>query len=90
MQHNHAGNTSPPTRRWRANILLIAVLIIAGFYLVAEQRAFLLAYWPLLLLLACPLLHIFMHRGHGHGGSGPSADREDDGTPPSASGGHRH
>ena len=23
---------------------------------------------PYLLLLACPLIHVFMHRGHDHGG----------------------
>jgi hypothetical protein len=44
---------------------------------------------PFLLLAACPLMHLFHHRGHGHG---------DDGSPPSGasgpqdpvSGGHRH
>jgi hypothetical protein len=41
--------------------------IIGGFFLVAdEHRAHLIPYLPGLLLLACPLLRIFMHRGHGH------------------------
>jgi hypothetical protein len=30
---------------------------------------------PWLLILACPLMHLFMHHGHGHGHSGGS-DRE--------------
>jgi Protein of unknown function (DUF2933) len=56
----------------RANIALIGFLLIAGYFLVTEHRAHLylaLPYLPWLLLLACPLLHVFMHGGHGgHGG----------------------
>ncbi len=45
-----------------------AVAIMA-FYLVTEHTAHLLAALPYLILLACPLMHIFMHGGHGgHGG----------------------
>ncbi len=40
---------------------------IAAFFLVAEHRAHLIEYLPFLLLLACPLLHLFHHRG-GHDG----------------------
>jgi hypothetical protein len=33
---------------------------------------------PFLLLLACPLMHVFMHHGrHGHGPSGSSSGRPD-------------
>jgi hypothetical protein len=57
----------------RANIVLIGFLVLAGFYLIAEHRAHLwlvLPWLPWLLLLACPLMHIFMHGGHGgHGGN---------------------
>jgi len=61
----------------RANIVLIAFLAISGFYLVTEHQAHLLGWLPWLLLLACPLLHLFMHGGHGgHGGNGGS------GSPP--------
>lgn len=45
--------------------------VIAGMLLAFEHRAHLsgLAGWlPYLILLACPLMHIFMHGGHGHGG----------------------
>lgn len=46
----------------------------AVFYLTVEHRAHLaggVRYLPLLILLACPLLHVFMHGGHGgHGGHG--------------------
>jgi hypothetical protein len=33
-----------------------------------------------LLLLACPLLHSFMHRGHGSNGDQPPHDKEGDKT----------
>lgn len=45
---------------------------IALFYLLSEHRAHLFGVLPYLLLLACPLMHFFMHGrhgGHGHTGS---------------------
>jgi hypothetical protein len=39
---------------------------IAVFFLWEEHRAHLLGALPYLLLLMCPLMHLFMHRGHGH------------------------
>jgi hypothetical protein len=41
-------------------------LAIAGFFLVTEHTAHLLGALPYLLLLACPLMHVFMHGRHGH------------------------
>lgn len=46
-------------------MVLLAFLAIAGFFLLAEHRAHLFGVLPFLLLAACPLLHFFMHRGHG-------------------------
>jgi hypothetical protein len=93
MQHpEHLENRDSPQRNiWsRPNIVLIAFLAIAGFYLIAEHRAHVFGYLPFLLLLACPLLHMFMHRGHG-GGSTRSADRKNENPPsPPAGGGHQH
>lgn len=53
---------------WRspAGIALCLFLAIAAFFLWTE-RAHVLGALPWLLLLACPLLHLFMHRGR-HGG----------------------
>ena len=50
-----------------AGIALCVFLAIAGFFLWTEHQAHLLGALPWLLLAACPLLHLFMHRG-GHGG----------------------
>ena len=41
-------------------------LAIAGFFLWEEHRAHVLGILPYLLLAACPFVHLFMHRGHGH------------------------
>jgi hypothetical protein len=62
--------------------VLVGFLVLGGFYLIAEHRAHLwlaLPWLPWLLLLACPLMHFFMHGGHGGGddagGSRPSDPR---------------
>nr|WP_317153892.1 DUF2933 domain-containing protein [Sphingopyxis indica] len=69
----------------RANIILIGFLIVAGFYLLAEHRAHLFGVLPFLLLLSCPLMHLFMHHGHRHGGD-DSSDAGTDADPSSQSG----
>lgn len=53
-------------------------LLIAGYFLVAEHRGHVVEYLPVLLLLACPLLHFF----HGHGGHGRHDGREQDDKKP--------
>ena len=62
---------SPPGGFWTSKAFLVCLgfLAVAVFFLWSEHRAHILgaAFW--LLLLACPLLHMFMHGGHGaHGG----------------------
>ena len=74
----------PQTGPWfrsRSGLVLLAFLVIAGFFVVTEHTAHVLGILPWLLLLACPLLH-FLHRGHGgghggHGGSARSPEGED-------------
>ena len=46
--------------RWGLGVFLA----VAFFFLWQEHRAHLFAVLPWLLLLACPLMHLFMHRGH--------------------------
>lgn len=52
---------STGTFRW----VLGGLLVVAAFFLFTEHRAHLFGALPYLLLLACPLMHLFMHRGHG-------------------------
>jgi len=76
MEHDeHAGHDThraPQGYNW----ILIAFLAIAAFYLFTEHRAHLFGALPFLLLLACPLMHLFMHHGHGaHGGHSENTER---------------
>lgn len=53
--------SSLSTRPW---IVLCAFLGMTGFFLLNEHRAHVFGLLPYLLLLACPLLHLFMHGRH--------------------------
>lgn len=44
--------------------------IAASGYLYFEHKAHVYALLPYLILSACLLMHVFMHRGHAHGGHG--------------------
>jgi hypothetical protein len=57
----------PSSGKSKVNWILIGFLAIAAFFLFSEHRAHALGILPYLLLLACPLMHVFMHRGHGGG-----------------------
>lgn len=49
----------------RPLVALLGFLLIIGFFLFTEHRAHLYGYLPYLLVLACPLLHLFGHSGQG-------------------------
>ncbi|MCI0487405.1 MAG: DUF2933 domain-containing protein [Blastocatellia bacterium] len=70
QKEDHAPQT-PGLFQTRAGWALLVFLGIAGFFLWTEHRAHLFGILPFLLLLLCPLLHLFLHRGHGsHSGGG--------------------
>ncbi len=62
--------------RSRTGLALLAFLAIAVFFLATEHTAHFFGVLPFLLLLLCPLLHLFMHGGHGEHGS--HADHKDE------------
>ena len=79
MNHDH-GQQQGNGVKLRSKWVLIAFVAIAAYFLVTEHRAHLsgyLNYLPWLLLLACPLLHLFMHGGHGGHGDGHTQDGPD-------------
>ncbi|MBI2970224.1 MAG: DUF2933 domain-containing protein [Gammaproteobacteria bacterium] len=52
----------------RHNLVMWVFFAIILYFLVTEHWAHIVPYLPWLLLLACPLLHVYMHGGHGgHG-----------------------
>lgn len=88
---NHADRHVPhETRqpRWRTWWVFAAFAIIAGYFLITEHEAhlygWLSTYGIWLLLLACPLMHFFMHGGHGHhrDRDGPRPDDRNKGVRP--------
>jgi len=70
----------PPFWRSRAGVALLVVGAVGGFLLFTEHRAHVLGVLPYAFLLACPLMHMFMHHGHHHGGHGHT-ERADDERP---------
>ena len=73
MNHEISQHDAEPPPFWRSRyaIGLLVMGAIATYFLLSEHRAHFLGALPLLLLLSCPLMHVFMHHGHGgHGGGG--------------------
>ena len=61
--------TTWPISPWL--ITLVFFLSCIGYLLWTEHRAHVVQFLPWLILLLCPLMHLFMHHGHGgHGGHG--------------------
>jgi hypothetical protein len=52
----------------RTGLVLLGFLIVVGALLLTEHRAHVLGLLIWLPLLACPLMHLFMHHGHGDHG----------------------
>ena len=50
--------------------LVIPAAIGLGLLLLTDNRRHVLDFLPFLIHLACPLMHLFMHHGHGGHASG--------------------
>ena len=68
MSLDHDRKPAPGFWKSRMGLVMVGFLAIALFFLLTEHRAHVFGVLPWLLILACPLMHLFMHRGHRHGG----------------------
>lgn len=66
---------------WKTPFGIVATLIavVATVYLSIAHKDHFLALLPFAILAACPLMHVFMHRGHG--GHAHGAKPKNNGTP---------
>ena len=62
--------------RSKVGIAVAMLAVIALFFAIREHWDHVAGMWIYLLLLLCPLMHLFGH--HGHGGHGRSRPRAGD------------
>ena len=61
----------------RGRVVLLGFFVAAGYFLWTEHRAHVIAFLPWAILALCPLMHLFMHRGHGSHAPGDAHQREE-------------
>lgn len=66
MQHHR---TKTQQTIWK-NPIVIVCLVAVGYWVFTYHAEHALGFLPYAILLLCPLMHIFMHGGHGHGHGG--------------------
>ena len=92
-EHGTSQTSGPNWSRINQWLLWIGLAAAVG-WMFYRHNAHLSQLLPFLILLACPLLHLFGHGGHGgHGGHSRDVAKPDDGPrdrPPAAQGGHQH
>ncbi len=89
MNHEHQQHERLPSF-WgsRYSIGLLVIGAVAGYFLLKEHLVHVATALPYLFVLACPIMHLFMHGGHGHGhgshkdGSSSSSDPNKKGDAP--------
>lgn len=59
---NHNGSKR---RLFSLPLILVGLAAVVAFLVLNGHGYHLLSLLPLLVLLACPLMHMFMHHGHG-------------------------
>ncbi len=82
MNHDPSLHDPEPHGFWRSRYAVGLLVLggIAAYFLLTGHRAHVIGALPFLLLLACPLMHVFMHHGHGKG-SGNEHVLSHDGEP---------
>jgi hypothetical protein len=88
QQHQANGDQRKPFWKTPLGWAFIGFTAIAGYFLITEHTAHTISFLPWLLLLACPLMHIFGHGHGGHGGhGGHKRDNSDDPDKPAGNDG---
>ncbi|WP_431484416.1 DUF2933 domain-containing protein [Pseudomonas solani] len=71
MEHtHHSTEAESPFWKRKIGIALIMLAVIGVFYVAREHSGHLSQALPYLILLLCPLMHLF---GHNHGGQSRSS-----------------
>lgn len=67
LQHAHDDipGSRPPFWKSKFGVAFIMLALVALFYLIREHWNHIGGGWLYLLLLMCPLMHLFGHGGHG-------------------------
>lgn len=70
--------TNPSCPWWKSPkyIAILIILAALGLYLIIVHQQHVLGALPFLLILLCPLSHLFMHGGH-HGKTGDDGKTHD-------------
>lgn len=83
MDEPQLGAPQPPQAGlgMSGRVALGVFAVAAAYFLWTEHRAHVVQYLPWGILALCPLMHLFMHRGHGgHGSDRPESGREGNGS----------
>jgi hypothetical protein len=67
---------------WKSpkGIAILIALAALGAYLIVWHQQHLLGALPFLFILLCPLMHFFMHGGHGHHDHSKEGEKSKDDT----------
>jgi len=74
---------STTSDKWSAisKTVFLAFCLIVATLIIYEHTIHVLGLLPFLFVLACPLMHLFMHHGHGHGHSEQRPEVDNKGGP---------
>lgn len=71
-RHDQIPETKPAAELGlRGRVALGGFAAVAAYFLWTEHRAHVIQFLPWAFLALCPLMHLFMHGGHDHGGDRP-------------------
>lgn len=80
MDHSHHPRApDPPFWRSKGGIALIMLALIGLFYVAREHYGHFSQILPYLILLLCPLMHVFGHNHGGHSHSSEQVARDEEG-----------